>query len=172
MIMQLETSVLVEEQVEEQIEEVEKIASMEHGRIGVLLSSHLVQHTYPQKLGEVFDSQTTFKVAGTPSHRQPDVAFVSAARLPENLRRPADIAPDLAVEIISENDKTFEVEAKVVQYQESGIPLVWVVYPVTQTVEIYRLTAGLRSQRLWGDDELSGEDVIPGFRLAVKKLFE
>ncbi len=153
-------------------EETEKRASLEHGLIGAVLSSYLVQHVLPNKLGGVFDAQTSFKVLGNPPTRQPDVAFVRASRLPATLRKQADFAPDLAVEIVSESDKTFDTEAKILQYQQSGVALIWIVYPVTKTVEVYRLSQGLRSQRLFGEDELDGEAVIPGFKLALNKLFD
>jgi Uma2 family endonuclease len=154
------------------IEEIAEMASLEHGMIGALLSSYLVQYVHPRKLGGVFDAQTTFKVAGTPPTRQPDVAFVQANRLPDSLRKQADFAPDLAVEIVSENDKIFDTEAKILQYQQSGVPLIWIIYPFSRKVEIYRPEAGLIPQVIGSDGELDGADIIPGFKLAVSKLFE
>lgn len=58
------------------------------------------------------------------------------------------------------------------QYQEAGVKLIWVVRPASQTVEVFRLSAGLRSQRLTVEDELEGEEVLAGFKLSLKTLFE
>lgn len=157
----------------EQVEKLEEnMAGLEHGAIGVRLISYLFNYVYPNELGEVFEAQTTFKVKGKPSTRQPDVSFVTKDRLPKNFRIEADFAPDLAVEIVSKNDKDFDNDEKVLQYQKSGVRLIWLVHPVSQSVEVYRLASGIKSQRLAGEDELSGEDVIPGFRLKVSTMFE
>lgn len=152
-------------------EEVEKMASLEHGRLGVLLSYYLVAHTYPLQLGEVFDSQTTFKMLGIPPFRQPDVSFVVRERLPANLRVKADFAPDLAVEIVSESDIIYELEAKIAQYLQSGVKLVWIIYPVRRLVEVYQPETGLIPEIKSGTDELDGLDVISGFKLPVNALF-
>lgn len=152
--------------------EIEKITTLEHGKIGVKLSSRLAIYVYEHRLGEVFDSQTTFRMVGTPPTRQPDVAFVSQARLPANLRVTADFAPDLAVEIVSPNDALFEIEAKVLQYQQSGVKLIWVVRPFSQLVDVYRLQTGLNPTTLNITNELDGETVIPGFKLPIANLFD
>ena len=152
-------------------EEPEEMASLEHGDIISLLISYLVQYVYPKKLGRIFEGQTSFKVGGTPPRRQPDIAFVAQDRLPVSLRVKAEFAPDLAVEVVSETDNDFEIEAKVIQYQTAGVRLIWVIHPISQTVEVFRLSEGLRSQRLLKEDELDGYEVIPGFKLAVSNLF-
>lgn len=152
-------------------EEIEDMASLEHGAIGARLLRFLDVYVEEHELGLVFNAQTTFKVEGTPSKRYPDIAFVMAERLPENLRVEADFAPDLAVEVVSKNDTDFEIEERIIQYQNSGVRLIWIIHPVSQSVEIYRLSRGIESERLSGDKELDGEDVIPGFKLRVSKLF-
>lgn len=154
----------------DQLDEVEEMASLEHGRIGARLLRYLDEYVDQHKLGAVFDAQTVFKVVGNPPNRQPDVAFVTARRLPQNLRIKADFAPDLAVEVISETDKVFELEAKILQYLQSGVQLIWVIYPVSQTIEVYR-AGDSRIARLGRQADLSGEDVIPGFQLKIENLF-
>ncbi len=136
-----------------------------------MLSYYLVAHIFPLQLGEVFDSQTTFKMLGAPPYRQPDVSFVTKERLPGNLRIKADFAPDLAVEIVSESDIVFEIEAKLAQYIQSGVKLIWIIYPVRRLVEVYRPETGLIPEIKSGGDELDGLAVIPGFKLPVKSLF-
>ncbi len=170
MTIQLDVMELPEPLVEG--EEPEKMASLEHGIMGMKLGSYLLGYVLQNKLGLVFDGQTSFRMIGTPRNRQPDVAFVAASRLPADLRIKADFAPDLAVEIVSESDVIFELEHKVLQYQESGVRMVWVIYPVRQLVEVYRLATGYIPQIVSLNGELDGEDVIPGFKLAVKSLFE
>jgi Uma2 family endonuclease len=103
--------------------------------------------------------------------RFPDVSFIRKERLPDALTSEGYtyIPPDLAVEVISPNELAYEVENKVVEYLDAGVALVWVINPEARTVHIHRGNGSvgwLREQ-----DELSGEDVVPGFRCRVAVLF-
>jgi Uma2 family endonuclease len=96
--------------------------------------------------------------------RFPDVSYVSKKRLPEGPTSEGYIyiAPDLAVEVVSPNDLSYEVERKVVEYLDAGVTLVWVIDPEARTVRIHRRDGSFGWLR--EDGELSGEDVLPGFR--------
>ncbi len=101
----------------------------------------------------------------------PDAAFVTAERMVGIDRsKPFNGPPDLAIEIMSPTDKWSEVIKKVRLYQRYQVTLIWVVDPFDMTVFVYRLNPPLRS--LLADEELSGEDVLPGFTLPVQALFE
>jgi len=151
-------------------EEIEEAAGLEHGEISALLSSYLVQHVYPNKLGRVFDGQTSFTFIGSPTKRRPDVSFVTIERMPHRIEGEADFAPDLAVEVWSPSN--FDADKKTLQYLNSGVRLVWVVRPVLKTIEVYHPGDTKPVTVLGINDELDGEDVIPGFKLKVNKLFE
>lgn len=153
-------------------EESEQMPSLEHGAIGIRLGRYLDAHVEDHQLGLVCNSQTTYKFVGQKSNRLPDLSFVSRERLPQRLDRNADFAPDLAVEVLSQGDDVAEIDKKVLQYQKSGVRLVWVIHPVIQAVDVYRLEDGMKLQRLLIDDELDGEEVIKGFKLKVKRLFD
>ncbi|MFM9961263.1 MAG: Uma2 family endonuclease [Planctomycetaceae bacterium] len=103
--------------------------------------------------------------------RKPDVSFVRFGRFPRE-RVPEGyvcIPPDLAVEVLSPHDLADETDAKVEEYLDAGVPLVWVISPKSETVTVYR---GDRSAvKLHEADELSGENVLPGFRCKVCDLF-
>jgi Uma2 family endonuclease len=103
--------------------------------------------------------------------RKPDVSFIRYGRF-DNEEVPAGyakIAPDLAVEVISPGDLYEEVDAKVEEYLRAGVRLVWVLSPTSRAVRIHRADGSSASAR--GDAELSGEDVVPGFRCRVADLF-
>ncbi len=103
--------------------------------------------------------------------RKPDVSFIRAARM-RAANRPKGycrIFPDLAVEVISPNDLAVELSKKIEEYLEAGVPLIWVLDPASQRVFIYRSTGG--DTILSRQDELTGEEVIPGFRCQVSVLF-
>jgi len=78
----------------------------------------------------------------------------------------AKIPPDLAVEVISPNETAYELDEKLGDYQKAGVPLVWVINPNSRTVRIHRGDGSVSYLR--ENEELSGEDVIPGFRCIVR----
>jgi Uma2 family endonuclease len=103
--------------------------------------------------------------------RMADVSFIRTERVtPERwVEGFCPIPPDLAVEVVSPNDGVDELDEKVMEYLRAGVRLVWIVRPVMRAVQIFR---GDRTESwLWTEDELSGEDVIPGFRCRVGDLF-
>jgi len=79
------------------------------------------------------------------------------------------IHPDLAVEVLSPNDTAYEIDEKVEEYLAAGVPLVWVVNPEKRIVEIHRKDGTV--SKLRSTDEISGEDVLPGFRCPVAAFF-
>jgi Uma2 family endonuclease len=101
--------------------------------------------------------------------RAPDVAFISKDRLPDKLQGeyfPA--APDLAVEIVSENDSATEVQEKVMEYLRAGTRLIWVFYPKMRSVVVHTPEG---SHTLGINDTLDGAPVLPGFKLSVRDVF-
>jgi Uma2 family endonuclease len=96
-----------------------------------------------------------FKLATNPDTvREPDIAFVSRERLPNEIPRGFWAGPpDLAVEIRSPGDRRSEI---------------WVVDPNQQTVTVHRPAA--QSTLFALDDVLDGGDVLPAFTCTVKHL--
>jgi Uma2 family endonuclease len=147
-------------------------AGFDHGavidNVQFLLSRHVREH----KLGVVVGAETGFKLSIDPDTvRGADVAFVSAERL-AGRERPRGFwpgAPDLAVEVVSPTDTVDEIEEKVDDYLRAGARLVWVVNPRRRTVTVYR--PGAQPVLLTEDQELTGEDVVPGFRCHVREFF-
>jgi Uma2 family endonuclease len=154
------------------IEELQAVPSLEQGAIGIRLGRYLDAYVDEHGLGLVCNSQTTYKFVGQKPNRLPDLSFVNRDRLPQRIDQNADFAPDLAVEVLSKGDDVSEVDRKILQYQRSGVRLVWIIHPVIRVIDVYRLKDGLKLQRLLIDDELDGEDVIPGFKVSVSRLFE
>jgi Uma2 family endonuclease len=105
--------------------------------------------------------------------RRPDVAFVSSERWPVDREVPDDAAwdviPDLVIEVISPTDLSKDVLAKVREYFQAGVRLVWVVHPTEQQIYIYESPTRVRI--LGPSDELDGGAVVPGFRVPVAALF-
>lgn len=107
-----------------------------------------------------------------PTVRVPDVAFIAAVRIPsEGLpTRYFPGPPDLAVEIVSPSNTLVEVQARISDYLAAGTRLIWVVEPRSRTITTYRSDQEIRLLR--EDGELDGGDVVPGFRMGVKEVFD
>jgi Uma2 family endonuclease len=141
-----------------------------HGGVGVRLSAELWMHVKPHKLGGVYGPDTTFKIGQ--NERLPDVAFVTAARIPEDGEPDGiwPIAPNLAVEIISPNDLFEKVLAKVNEYFAAGVRKVWLVSFEHKVVIVYH--SPTQTTILTEADDLTGEELLPGFRCPVSELFQ
>lgn len=106
--------------------------------------------------------------------RAPDVAFVRKDRMPQPLPQTfAGFMPDLAVEIKSPNDTMVELREKAAWYLQHGTRLVWLVLPDQQGVEVCRQddNGALACKTVGPNGILSGEDLLPGFKLEMVKLF-
>jgi Uma2 family endonuclease len=122
--------------------------------------------------GELLGASTGFLLARDPDTvRAPDIAFLGKDRLqgemPEEAFWPG--APDLAVEVLSPGDTTSEVDEKVGAWLDAGASMVWVVNPQWRTVTVYRSATEIKT--LTENEELDGEDVVPGFHCRVGDIF-
>ena len=142
-----------------------------HGAVVIRISGPLWNHVEQHCLGMVFGAETGFHIGRDPDTvRAPDVAFVRAERLAGGLPRgffPG--APDLAVEVLSPEDRPGKVLAKTGDWLQAGCRMVWVVDPERRTVTVYRSASDVRV--LGVGEEVSGDDVLPGFSLPVGEIF-
>ncbi len=148
-------------------------AGHKHGRIVVNLAA--APGVFSSKLTTSAPPTGRRPASSSPANpdtvRAPDVAFVSREQI-ERVGDPEGYwpgAPDLAVEILSPGDRVPAVEQKVEEYLEAGARLVWVVSQKLRNVTVYRSLTDI--EVLTEKDTLDGEDVVPGFRLAVRELF-
>lgn len=144
-------------------------AGSRHGAVCVKLSTRLGTFIEQRRLGHLFDSSTGFRMPNG-NVRLPDVAFVARGRfeggkVPEGF---SPVAPDLAVEVLSPEDRPRYVLDKVGEYLDAGVPLVWVVDPRTRAATVYRSLTNVRTVVENGD--LDGEDVLPGFRCSLADI--
>jgi len=144
-------------------------AGMRHGQVILGLTLRLAPFVQERGLGHVFESSTGFRLPGG-NVRSPDLSFVRAGRF-ENERPPddfADLAPDLAVEVLSPSDSPRYLLDKVGEYLQAGVRLVWVVDPQRERGAVYRSLTDVRELRR--EDALDGGDVVPGFSMTLADL--
>jgi Uma2 family endonuclease len=149
--------------------EEKQMGGARHGGIGARLLVRLGGYVEAHKLGAVYGPDTSYQIG--PNERIPDVSFVSASRIPFDGEPQGiwPIAPDLAVEIVSPNDLYEKVITKVEDYFGAGVRQVWLISPEHRSVTIYRTPTQLAI--LTEAEDLSGDDLILGFRCPVADLF-
>jgi Uma2 family endonuclease len=137
-------------------------AGMQHEGIAAELIGLLIIYLKIQRLGRVYTSSVGF-VLPSGDLLSPDVSFVRTENLPDG-KSPVgfgQLAPDLAVEIVSPSDNLNDVEEKVDLYLQNGTQLVWVINPKLGRATVYRADGSINLVR--SDGNLSGEGVLPGF---------
>src|SRR6266545_653348 len=131
----------------------------EHGRITAELGFLLVTHIKETRAGQLLIGDSGFKVAADPDTvRGPDIAFLRSERLPDPHTRGF---PALGVEVLSPSDRPGETLAKVGDWLEGGVRLVWVIDPARRLTQVYRQDGSTATIR--ETEPLDGEDVLPGF---------
>jgi Uma2 family endonuclease len=144
----------------------------QHGKFSSRVDRRLGDFVETNRLGEV-TTEAGFILTDDPDTvRAPDVAFVQRERLPASdaEHRYFHGAPDLAVEVVSPNDTYTEVTEKVAEWLEYGTRLVVVVDPRRRTVTVHRPNETVTALGI--NDILDGEDVVPGWSLAIRDLFD
>ncbi|MGH7637612.1 MAG: Uma2 family endonuclease, partial [Gemmatimonadaceae bacterium] len=123
-------------------------------------------------LGAVFGQDTGFKIAFDPDTvRAPDLAFVSRERVALIAPRGyAALSPDLVAEILSPDDRPGEVLAKIGEWLDAGVAIVWLIDPDRQVAQVYRSDGSVTV--IAPDSALDGERILPGFSCALSELFE
>ena len=142
-----------------------------HGRIANIFAYRLTGYVEERDLGLVFH-EIGFRVGTNPDTiLGPDVSFMSWERY-EAVEEDGGFwqgAPDLAVEIMSPNDRYAQVEAKAAQWIAAGARMVVVVDQLGRQVRVHRPRA--ETATLGMDDTLDGADAVPGWTLPVRDLF-
>lgn len=153
-------------------------ASGAHGVAVSRLTVTLGQHVYAHDLGELFTESTGFLLERDPDTLLcPDVAFVAKGRVAAGGRSWGfpQIAPDLAVEVLSPSDRPAEVRAKVAEYLRLGVRCVWVFDLRARRVQVHTPGEGpdrrTASAELGEGGVLDGGDVLPGFYQPLAELF-
>ena len=123
-------------------------------------------------LGKAYAAETGFLIGTDPDHvRAPDAAFVRQERVEAagEVQGYFPGAPDLAVEVISPNDRFADVEEKVADWLAAGSAMVVLVNPRNRTATL-RLP-GQSPVILTEQDTLDGGEVVPGWQVAVQEIF-
>ena len=108
----------------------------------------------------------------------PDLAAWRRARMPDELGPSGappyyDVAPDWVCEILSPGTEATDRGKKMRIYRREGVGHVWLVNPITQTLEVYRLeTGGWMLLDTFEGDAVVRAEPFDAIELALSVLWE
>ncbi len=143
-----------------------------HGFFESLIAFFLTLFVREYKLGRVLTGEVGIYTQRNPDTvRAADVAFISHERLgqakPEGY---LDVAPELVVEVLSPDNTWSEMQEKLADYFGIDVKLIWVVDPQLEQIHVYQSPEQVKL--LGKQDTLTGEDVLPGFQVALTEIFD
>jgi Uma2 family endonuclease len=151
---------------------VEKAMGFEESRLAIELAYVIKSYLDQHDLGICVGADGMMRIAPG-LVRIPDVSFVTWDRLPgrESPRDAIpDLAPDLAVEVLSEGNTEAEMARKVREYFEAGVVLVWLIDPKKRTAQVFSTRE--KAVLVRAGQALDGGDVLPGFTLLLSDLLD
>ena len=140
-----------------------------HGFVTMKLSVLLYNHIEANNLGLLVGESGFHLESGPDTVLGPDIAFVARDRVGDDKDCFFPGSPDLAVEVLSPSDRRGKVERKTTLYLELGGRSVWNVNPRKRTVEVVHADG---QRWLFHENDELFDDTVPGFRVAVSKIFE
>jgi Uma2 family endonuclease len=149
----------------------EPMAGEEHGSLAFEFGLEVGIYVRQHNLGRCYAAETRFVIARDPDTAiAPDWAFISKERMSLTPRKGfGQVVPDALLEVRSPGDTRREAEEKMQRWIAAGVRLGWELDPSRQVVTIYR--PGAAPEELTANDVLSGEEVLPGFSLPLRRLF-
>jgi Uma2 family endonuclease len=136
-------------------------------RVGARLLVWVEDH----ELGDVFGPSTGFKLPNG-AIRSPDAAFVAKGHLAADWDQGEDefinLAPDFVIEIRSKTDSLSGLQEKMQEYIEQGVQLGWLIDRKNRCAYVYRVDGSIT--QFPGNATLAGEDIVPGFTLALDRF--
>jgi Uma2 family endonuclease len=172
-VVQIPDEDVLYEVVDNQVVELAPLGAYEVW-IATVLVARLATFVTQHQLGRAVQEMLFDLAVATGRKRRPDVAFVSSSRWPLTRRIPRveawEVVPNLAIEVVSRSDSVDYIVDKVAEYFHAGVEGVWVVFPSQEQVYIYDSPTSVRI--LTRTDDLTGDPILPNFRLPLVELFE
>jgi Uma2 family endonuclease len=142
-----------------------------HGVVCGNISARLWIYSQQRGRGYVCTNDTGVIVEEDPDTvRGPDLSYYDDVQSFDDVERGyASVPPLLTVDVLSPHDRPGRMAVRVAQLLARGVQLVWVVDPEGREVCVYR--RGRDPYVVTENEELTGEDVLPGFRCRVSEFF-
>jgi Uma2 family endonuclease len=151
---------------------VEKAMGNRESVLGTYIGRLIGNYVDDNKLGVVGGEAAHFRLGGG-QLRAPDVSFVPWSAFPGGAPPEDeaywDLAPALAVEVLSPTNTTAEIDRKLNELFAAGCKLAWVIDPATKSAKVY--TSAKRFKEVGSSGVLDGGKVLPGFKLPLANVF-
>jgi Uma2 family endonuclease len=148
-------------------------ASKQHQQILRFLMSLISSYVELKNLGEVLPAPFQMKLDKTRSGREPDLIYVTSVHLDRLKDTYLDGPADMVVEIVSEESINRDRGEKFAEYETAGISEYWLIDPIHQQAEFYRLGADNYYHLILPDEAgIYHSEVVKGFWLRVSWLWE
>jgi Uma2 family endonuclease len=143
-----------------------------HGFIENIIGALLYIYLKTNQIGRALTGEVGIYTRRNPDQiRAADVAFISHERLSQaNEEGFLDVAPELIVEIMSPANTWTEAQEKLAEYFAIGVSIVWIVDPQLEQIHVYRSVEQFKL--LQKQDELTSEEILPGFSVALTEIFD
>jgi Uma2 family endonuclease len=146
--------------------------SFEHSRIAFILA--FLFETYFRKAGQgVGVIELRHSDRDESRAYLPDVGILLSGRVPRDARTrkrgPIESPPDIAIEILSPDDRPSRVSEKLTFYMRAGVPLVWIIDPETRELHAHR--PGSPSTVHRSPEVIGAQPVLSNFELSLDELF-
>jgi Uma2 family endonuclease len=147
------------------------VTTQRHAFLEALLVEYLGRFVRVHRLGRVGTGEGMVRIRDSERDaRGYDIAFYRRGRFPRDLDAAATVTtPDFVIEIISPTDRASMVEAKVADWLQAGVDLLWCINPETGTTTVYDKGT---IRRVTADNPLNGGDVLPGLQLRLRELLD
>ncbi len=151
---------------------VEKAMGWQEAVLAAWIITKIATYLETHDLGQVMGADGPLKILPG-KVKLPDVSFIGWHRFPKERlgRRPIPaLVPDLVIEVLSDTNTKREMDRKLRQYFQAGVSLVWYIDPETRSARAF--TSPTDVTQLDQDGLLDGGQVLPGFQLSLRWLFD
>jgi Uma2 family endonuclease len=154
------------------LREMQPPAGEEHGFLTFELSMHIGRFVREHDLGRCYAAGTGFITSRNPDTVvAADFAFIATGRiLSPPIEGYVSLAPDIVLETRSTWDRKQDIAEKIERWVAAGAKIVLDLDPVRRCLTLYRPETEPKVLGL--EDTLFGEDVLPGFTLPIRKIFQ
>jgi Uma2 family endonuclease len=145
----------------------------EHGELCINIGFLIKQFLLTNPVGRIIGNDSGIVTErGPDTVRGPDLTYYSFAKVPasQSPKGYPTVPPELAIEVKSPSDRWNNLTLKAGELLNAGVMVVCIVDPDRTQAQVHRADEPV--QTLKGDALLEFADVLPGFSVPVRQLFE
>jgi len=148
-------------------------ASAKHQDIGSFLESLLRLYVESRELGRILRAPFQMKLGPDLPGREPDLLYVTPPNLDRLKDTYLDGPADMVIEIISKESINRDRGEKFVEYEAAGVSEYWLIDPLREEADFYRMSADNHYHHVLVDDEgIYHSEAVKGFWLRVSWLWQ